>query len=111
MGKMIEYTYPLNLLEEFSNAIDVIKYINKNGFDLRFLDIHVPDFLETIKIILVTSDKNFTIEAPKYECIVYYLVKPITEDRFQKAIQKANSVSSSATRIVNNRRYCKRILH
>jgi two-component system response regulator LytT len=51
MGKMIEYIYPLNLLEEFSNAIDVIKYINKNEFDLSFLDIHVPDFLETTKIL------------------------------------------------------------
>ena len=79
-----------------------------------FPPFHIPNIplsFETIKIILVTSDKNFTIEAPKYECNVYYLVKPITEDRFQKAIQKANSVSSSATRIVNNRRYCKRILH
>jgi two-component SAPR family response regulator len=49
------------------------------------------DFIQTIKkftkVILVTSDKNFAIEAFEYECIVDYLVKPITQDRL-KAIQK-----------------------
>jgi two-component SAPR family response regulator len=50
------------------------------------------DFVQTIKnppkIILVTSDRNFAIEAFEYECIVDYLVKPINADRFLKAIQK-----------------------
>ena len=53
------------------------------------------DFIQSLKnppkVILVTSDKNFAIEAFEYECVIDYLVKPITEDRFQKAIQKANS--------------------
>ncbi|PWJ95530.1 hypothetical protein BC749_1131, partial [Flavobacterium araucananum] len=44
---------------------------------------------------------NFAIEAFEYECIVDYLVKPITEDRFQKAIQKTNAIPSSATIIAN----------
>jgi two-component system response regulator LytT len=108
--KMIESTPQLNLLEEFSNALHAIKYLNQNEVDLIFLDIHMPDFtgfdfIQTIKnppkIILVTSDKNFAIEAFEYECIIDYLVKPITEDRFQKAIQKANAIPSSATIIAN----------
>ena len=98
--KMIGRTTQLNLLQEFSNALHAIKYLNQNEVDLIFLDIHMPDFtgfdfIQTIKnppkIILVTSDKNFAIEAFEYECIIDYLVKPITEDRFQKAIQKANT--------------------
>jgi response regulator of citrate/malate metabolism len=43
------------------------------------------DFIQSLKNppkILVTSDK--TIEAFEYECVIDYLVKPITEDRFQK---------------------------
>jgi DNA-binding LytR/AlgR family response regulator len=36
---------------------------------------------------LVTSDRNFAIEAFEYECIVDYLVKPINADRF--LIQKS----------------------
>jgi DNA-binding LytR/AlgR family response regulator len=89
---------------EFSNALHAIKYLNQNEVDLIFLDIHMPDFtgfdfIQTIKnppkVILVTSDKNFAIEAFEYECIVDYLVKPITEDRFLKAILKAKSAKST----------------
>lgn len=90
----------LVISSEFSNAIQAIKYLNQNQVDLIFLDIHMPDFtgfdfIQTIKnppkVILVTSDKNFAIEAFEYECIVDYLVKPITKERFEKAIQKAES--------------------
>jgi len=104
--KMIENTPQLNLLKEFSNAIHAIKYLNQNEVDLIFLDIHMPDFtgfdfIQTLKsppkIILITSDKDFAIEAFEYKCIVDYLVKPITEDRFQKAIQKANTLPVTAT--------------
>jgi len=97
----------LNVLEEFPNAIQAIKYLNQNEIDLIFLDIHMPDFtgfdfIETLKnppkIILTTSDANFAIQAFEYDCIVDYLVKPITPERFKKAIQKAEAkatVSSS----------------
>ncbi len=100
IGQMIENTPELKLVQECSNAMQAIKYLNQHQVDLIFLDIHMPDFtgfdfIQTIKnppkVILVTSDKNFAIEAFEYECIVDYLVKPITEDRFQKAIQKAHA--------------------
>lgn len=90
----------IKIESEFSNAMQAIKYLNQNNVDLIFLDVHMPDFtgfdfIQTIKnppkVILVTSDKNFAIEAFEYECIVDYLVKPITEERFMKAIQKASS--------------------
>ncbi|WP_299434711.1 LytTR family DNA-binding domain-containing protein [uncultured Aquimarina sp.] len=90
----------LSVIEEFPNAIQAIKFLNKEKVDLIFLDIHMPDFtgfdfIQTLKnppkIILTTSDKNFALEAFEYECIVDYLVKPITLPRFLKAIQKAES--------------------
>ena len=95
---MISKNADLNLVQQFSNALQAIKYLNHNNVDLIFLDIHMPDFtgfdfIQTIKnppkVILVTSDRNFAIEAFEYDCIVDYLVKPITEERFQKAITKA----------------------
>jgi DNA-binding LytR/AlgR family response regulator len=106
IGQMIENTAQLKLVQEFSNAMQAIKYLNQHQVDLIFLDIHMPDFtgfdfIQTIKnppkVILVTSDKNFAIEAFEYECIVDYLVKPITEDRFLKAVQKANTKQLTAT--------------
>jgi len=89
----------LKVLEDFPNAIQAIKYLNKNQVDLIFLDIHMPDFngLDFIrslknppKIILITSDPNFAIEAFEYDFIIDYLLEPLEFNRFKKAIEKAN---------------------
>lgn len=91
----------MDVIEEFSNAIDAIKFLNQHTVDVVFLDIHMPgftgfDFVQTLKnppkIVLTTSDTNFAIEAYEYEAIVDYLVKPITMERFEKSIQKVKNV-------------------
>lgn len=106
----------LDVVEQFPNAIEAIKYLNQEEVDIIFLDIHMPnfngfDFIQTLKnppkIILTTSDTNFAIEAFEYDCVVDYLVKPIELSRFEKAISKAekrvtlstvNAKSSSKTK-------------
>ncbi|WP_296311097.1 LytR/AlgR family response regulator transcription factor [Winogradskyella sp. UBA3174] len=101
IGQLCSNVPSLNVLEEFPNAIQAIKYLNQNEIDLIFLDIHMPDFtgfdfIDTIKnppkIILTTSDPNFAIQAFGYDCIVDYLLKPITPERFEKAIDKAEAI-------------------
>ena len=98
LKKLASNNENIEVQEEFSNAIQAIKHLNQNDVDLIFLDIHMPDFtgfdfIQTIKnppkIILSTSDRNFAIEAFEYDCIVDYIVKPITQERFDKAIKKA----------------------
>ncbi|MFY9243048.1 MAG: LytTR family DNA-binding domain-containing protein [Polaribacter sp.] len=88
----------LHVIEEYSNAMQAIKFLNGNEIDLIFLDIHMPDFngldfIQTLKnppkIILTTSDPKFAIEAFEYDFIVDYLLKPLTLPRFQKAVLKA----------------------
>jgi DNA-binding LytR/AlgR family response regulator len=88
----------LNVLEEFSNAVQAIKFLNQNKVDLIFLDIHMPEFtgfdlIQTLQdppqVILTTSDRNFGIEAFEYDCIIDYIVKPIEAVRFSKAVNKA----------------------
>ncbi len=105
IGQLVKKNPAVSLEAEFSNAIEAIKYLNKNRVDLIFLDIHMPDFngfdlIQTLKhpprIILTTSDKNFAIEAFEYECVVDYLVKPIAAERFDKAIQKALAFQPAA---------------
>lgn len=94
----------INLVEEFSDAIQAIKYLNENEVDLIFLDIHMPnfsglDFIKTLKnppiIIFTTSDPKFAIEAFEYDFIVDYLLKPIELPRFEKAIKKAERMFQS----------------
>tara|TARA_R110002126_G_scaffold291189_4_gene450849 strand:+ start:11182 stop:11886 length:705 start_codon:yes stop_codon:yes gene_type:complete len=91
----------LKLVQEFSGAIQAIKYLNENKVDLIFLDIHMPnfsglDFIKTLKnppkIIFTTSDPKFAIEAFEYDFIVDYLLKPIELPRFKKAIEKAEKL-------------------
>ena len=95
--QLILKTEGMLLIDEFSSAIDAIKYLNANDVDLIFLDIHMPtfsgfDFIQTLKsppkIILTTSDKNFAIQAFEYDCVVDYIVKPITKERFIKSLNK-----------------------
>ena len=102
IAQMISNYPEMKVIDEFSNAMQAIKYLNQNQVDVIFLDIHMPDFtgfdfIQTIKnppkVILVTSDKNFAFEAFEYECIVDYLVKPITNERFEKSVQKLKSAN------------------
>lgn len=96
----------LTVTGEFGNALQAMKHLNTtDDTDLIFLDIHMPDFtgfdfIQTIKnppaIVLVTSDKNFATEAFEYDCIVDYMVKPINEERFQRAVRKAKALKASA---------------
>lgn len=90
----------LEVVADFSNAIDGIKFLNSNSIDLVFLDIMMPtfsgfDFIQTLKdppkIVLTTSDKNFALDAFEYDCVVDFLVKPIGFERFEKAVQKAST--------------------
>ena len=92
----------LQLLASFPTALESLKLINDTKLDIIFLDIHMPglsgfDFIKTLicppRIILTTSDKNFAIKAFEYECIVDYLLKPITPKRFEKSIKKLKETS------------------
>ncbi len=100
----------LTVVDEFSNAIQAIKYLNEHDVDLIFLDIHMPnfsglDFIKTlrepVKIILTSSDPAFAINVFEYDFIIDYLLKPLHLDRFKKAIKKAQKNKSSIQNINN----------
>lgn len=102
----------LDVIDEFSSAIDAIKFLNQQTVDVIFLDIHMPgftgfDFVQTLKnppkIVLTTSDTNFAIAAYEYEAIVDYLVKPITQERFEKSIQKVKNSLTQQPKITSNK--------
>lgn len=112
LSVMILKSPDLILVDEFSNAIEAMKFLNNdNKVDVIFLDVHMPDFsgfdfIKTIKnppqIVLVTSDKNFAIEAFNYDCISDYLVKPILQDRFERAIDRVKVKLEEVIKSENN---------
>ena len=93
-------------MESLDNAVEALKYLNKNDIDLIFLDIHMPafsgmDFIETLKkppfIIMITSDAQYALQAYEYDFIIDYLQKPVTAERMAKAMAKLQKVSDSSS--------------
>ncbi|TAF64613.1 MAG: DNA-binding response regulator [Cytophagales bacterium] len=87
----------LELVGRCENAIEAYNILNSQKVDVLFLDIQMPqltgiDFLKTIhtqtKIVLTTAYREYALES--YELnVLDYLLKPISFDRFLKAVQKA----------------------
>lgn len=80
----------------FNNALEGFSYLQKNAVDLLLLDIQMPKVtgLELVrslrtkpKIIFTTAYREHAVEAFELD-VLDYLVKPITEERFMKAISK-----------------------
>src|SRR5579872_311391 len=86
----------VSLKEKCDNALTALTWIKKKTVDLIFLDISMPfisgiDFIKTLQnppaIILTTAHREFAVES--YELnVLDYLLKPISFERFLKAINK-----------------------
>jgi DNA-binding LytR/AlgR family response regulator len=84
----------------FGSALEATATLNSGTVDLMFLDIELPDitgidFIRNLSdpplTILVTSKKEYALEAFEYN-IVDYLVKPVSIERFLKAVTKAKTI-------------------
>jgi len=78
------------------SAVEAFAVLHQQKVDVLFLDIQMPginglDFLKSLrtppKIIFTTAYADHAVEAFELEA-VDYLLKPITFERFKKAIQK-----------------------
>jgi len=87
----------INLVQSCNNALEANDALRKHDVDLMFLDIQMPqltgiDFLKTLKdpplVIFTTAYANYAIEGFELNAIDY-LLKPISLDRFMKAVNKA----------------------
>lgn len=97
IAKLVNEHADLTLVGDFSNASETRNCILNKNVDLLFLDIEMPvqsgfDLLDGLKtrpqIIFVSSKSDYALKAFDYAAIDY-LHKPITKDRFNKAVQKA----------------------
>jgi DNA-binding LytR/AlgR family response regulator len=88
----------LNLVEACSSPLAALEILRKNQIDLLFLDIQMPEItgislLKTLQkkplVILTTAYSEYAIESYELD-VVDYLLKPITFDRFLRAVDKAS---------------------
>jgi len=105
LRKYISGVQALELVGTCSDAIEALNFIRKRTVDLIFLDIQMPqilgtDFLRTLKnppkIIFTTAFRKFAIEGFELDA-VDYLLKPISFERFLKAVNKVMDVSFNDT--------------
>ena len=92
----------IELIAKCDNALSAMTWIKKQKIDLIFLDISMPfisgiDFIKTLQnppaVILTTAHKEFAVES--YELnVLDYLLKPISFERFLKAINKLDNEGS-----------------
>jgi DNA-binding LytR/AlgR family response regulator len=92
----------IRLVAKCDHAISALEWIKKEKIDLIFLDISMPflsgiDFIRTMlhapQIIITTAHKEFAIESYELD-VLDYLLKPISFERFVKAINKLENPGS-----------------
>jgi DNA-binding LytR/AlgR family response regulator len=93
----------INLVQKCENAFEANEALKKNDIDLLFLDIQMPqltgiDFYKSLtnppEVIFTTAYSNYAVEGFEMNA-VDYLVKPISLDRFMKAVNKATEKINS----------------
>ncbi|EJG00375.1 LytR/AlgR family response regulator transcription factor [Flavobacterium sp. F52] len=84
------------------NGMEAIKLLNENQYDIIFLDINMPVIsgVELMELqpkrpitIVTTAYSDFALSAYQNDAIDY-LMKPISFDKFSKAIEKAKTYHS-----------------
>lgn len=100
----------LELAGVCTNAIDALHLLQQQPIDLIFLDIQMPqllgtDFVRTLKsspkVIFTTAYRKFAIEGFELDA-VDYLLKPISFERFLKAVNKVLPALSQEADIEKN---------
>ena len=99
------------------NGMEAIKLLNENSYDIIFLDINMPVIsgVELMELqpkrpltIVTTAYSDFALSAYQNDAIDY-LLKPISFDKFSKAIEKAK-IYSSGNSIKKEDTSCEKVL-
>ncbi|MBW8682864.1 LytR/AlgR family response regulator transcription factor [Chitinophaga rhizophila] len=100
----------LQLEKQFGNIVDAREYIAHHEVDLIFLDIELSgdnglDFArslpEKIMVIFTTAYPDYAAESYEVEAIDY-LLKPVSRERFEKAILRAQQSSRMLSALKNS---------
>ncbi|MHA7057694.1 LytR/AlgR family response regulator transcription factor [Aquimarina sp. M1] len=101
----------ISCVESFRNPIEALIYLKESTVDLIFLDINMPQlsgisFIKTLEnsphIILTTAYSEYAVESYEYQ-VADYLLKPISFERFLKALLKIqHTIESTISKEENN---------
>jgi len=95
----------LEIVGKCGNAVEAIDLLHSKTVDVMFLDIKMPkiigtEFIRNLshppKVIFVTAYREFAVEGFELDA-VDYLVKPVSFERFLKAIDRLRRSSGNET--------------
>ena len=93
----------IDIISEFDNGVDVLKFIQDTKIDIIFLDINIPlldgmllaktikQFKISPKIVFITAYKEHAVDAFELEAFDYIL-KPYSEERIVSMLNKINKL-------------------
>jgi two-component system, LytTR family, response regulator len=104
----------LELVDVCSSPLAAIEVIKQKQVDLLFLDIQMPEItgITLLKIlqkkplvILTTAYSEYALESYDFD-VVDYLLKPITLERFLRAVDKASQrLGAGKTVVISNEKH------
>ena len=99
MERLVRQYSNLKVVGTFKNTVGIADFLKKNEVHLLFLDIEMPginglEFARTLPkqtlVIFTTAYSQYALDSYEVDALDY-LVKPITPERFKKAVTKAES--------------------
>ncbi len=100
----------LEIVGQCRNAIEALDVLHQKTVDVIFLDIKMPrilgtEFLKNLshppKVIFVTAYREYAVDGFELDA-VDYLVKPVSFERFFKAITRLNKLMGLQTATLQN---------
>lgn len=105
----------IEIVDEFDNGVDVLKFIQKSTIDVIFLDINIPlldgmllaktinQFKNKPKIVFITAYKEHAVDAFELDAFDYIL-KPYSEERILSMLTKLKKSSGVETRDIQEKK-------
>lgn len=103
LSEFVSKIESLNLVGSCGNAIEAFNKLEEGNIDLLFLDIRMPKLsgIDLIKnlanppgVIFTTAYSDYALEGYELD-VVDYLLKPISFERFLKAVHRFNKLNNS----------------
>ncbi len=100
LSKYVDKIHNLNLVKATTNPFEVLEFTNSNSVDVVFIDIQMPELtgiqlMEMLgnktKFVITSAYSEYALQGYEHN-VIDYLLKPVSFDRFYKAVLKVQEV-------------------